>query len=242
MRYRRRPPRRSGFPGSPSTTCVGQRHGLGHRRGRSQDGPDPPRSFGSRLTLAVYAQATSAADRDAADHVAALFQAKPAAAEEGGLEEGEPATEPTTAPATAARRHGQGQPQAGRRVNAIEWAWMVDVAAERASTRVCASTTLRITNSFAAVIPRRRGLRRSARTPGEQRQESRDGWSRVTDRRSPPSQPQGRPRSREASPYDDAIMGGGFQTSCGLQEDVGSGLAVANLPSQDDGVKLSQDT
>ena len=35
-----------------------------------------------RLTLAVYAQATTAADRDAADRVAALFQATPAAAEE----------------------------------------------------------------------------------------------------------------------------------------------------------------
>jgi Phage integrase family len=37
-----------------------------------------------RLTLAVYAQATTAADRDAADRVAALFQA-PAEAEKDGL-------------------------------------------------------------------------------------------------------------------------------------------------------------
>jgi integrase len=38
-----------------------------------------------RLTLAVYAQATTAADRDAADRVAALFQATPAEAEEGSV-------------------------------------------------------------------------------------------------------------------------------------------------------------
>ena len=40
-----------------------------------------------RLTLAVYAQATTAADRDAADRVAALFQATPAEAEEGSVKE-----------------------------------------------------------------------------------------------------------------------------------------------------------
>jgi integrase len=42
-----------------------------------------------RLTLAVYAQATTAADRDAADRVAALFQASPVEAEEDGLVEDE---------------------------------------------------------------------------------------------------------------------------------------------------------
>ena len=40
-----------------------------------------------RLTLAVYAQATTAADRDAADRVAALFQATPAEAEEESVNE-----------------------------------------------------------------------------------------------------------------------------------------------------------
>ena len=42
-----------------------------------------------RLTLAVYAQATTAADRDAADRVAALFQATPAEAEAEGVNEDE---------------------------------------------------------------------------------------------------------------------------------------------------------
>ncbi len=46
-----------------------------------------------RLTLAVYAQATTAADRDAADRVAALFQARPAEAEEDGLVQDECAME-----------------------------------------------------------------------------------------------------------------------------------------------------
>jgi hypothetical protein len=47
-----------------------------------------------RLTLVVYAQATTTADRDAADRVAALFQATPAEAEEDGLIEDESAMGP----------------------------------------------------------------------------------------------------------------------------------------------------
>jgi hypothetical protein len=84
-----RPRRRSGFPGlrfhdrRRANAAALFTAGIDLKTAQTRLGHSDP-----RLTLAVYAQATTATDRDAADHVAALFQARPAEAEKDGLDDG----------------------------------------------------------------------------------------------------------------------------------------------------------
>jgi integrase len=127
-----------------------------------------------RLTLAVYAQATTAADRDAADRVAALFEARPGEAEEDDLVEDECATDAPWALSRAPPpRHLQAPDQR------FSWSGRRDLNPRPQRPERCALTKLRYFPVPESLVERyRHGLGGEAGVvPCPAGQESADGLS-----------------------------------------------------------------